>query len=88
MRDQKEWKGTLGAVLGSHKYVDFSSGAFEDSKVPVTSFNIYCNQLITDSVFVQIFDEKIDELLEMMEKLSQKKQIQILESIKCKSNKN
>jgi len=43
MRDQKEWKGTLGAVLGSHKYVDFSSGAFEDSKVPATSFNIYCN---------------------------------------------
>ncbi len=33
MRNQKEWKGTLGGVLGSHKYVDFSSGAFDDSKV-------------------------------------------------------
>ena len=32
MRDQKEWKGTLGAVLGSHKYVDFSE-AFDNSKV-------------------------------------------------------
>jgi hypothetical protein len=32
MRNQKEWKGTLGAVLGSHKYVDFSE-AFDNSKV-------------------------------------------------------
>ena len=48
MRDQKEWKGTLGAVLGSHKYVDFSE-AFDNSKVLTHSLTHSLTHLLTRS---------------------------------------